>query len=382
MNSHVQLTNEFIVELDNGSIGEAASPQGETISIYEDRKLSIDPMEIIITLNRDGFIGKKLDQMGFDEYLQVNIPNFGRNNVYGISEAFFEASRKNRSAFDLFNLPKRKLKPPRLCLNILNGGKYAYTNPVLSDFSEFLLVAKATHLPEILEEHNEIQRVVKEKQIPLRKTVVSGNPVNCFNTYDNREVFDFLLGVLSTLGLLGKYDLMVDASSGDLWKDESYHLSVTSGIQLPKDKFVDYWSDLVRQYRLCYLEDPFFERDFQSWQQLTANQKACYIIGDNLYSSDERRILEGAERKYATGAVIKLNQAGTISAFRRAMEAANSTRQIVITSHRSISTGSTLLSLLTCLFGGQYIKIGPLPTDFSSVLRLNEIIRLTELSCY
>ena len=44
----------------------------------------------------------------------------------------------------------------------------------------------------------------------------------------------------------------------------------------------------------------------------------------------------------------------------------------------SISTEETFISALTCLYGAQYIKIGPLETDYSSIVRLNEIIRLTE----
>lgn len=378
LNSHVRFTNEFIVRLADGSIGEAASPQGETISIYEDRQVDIDPRTIIKKIQRDGMTGKDLDQTDLDGYLQENIPFFGRNNAYGISEAFFTATSQTRSVFELFGLPEKKLDPPRLCLNILNGGKYAYTNPVFSDFSEYLLVAKSAHIKEVVKDHDEIQRVVKEKQSLQSRTVVAGNPVHCFATRDNREVIDFLLGIMNGLGLANRYDLMIDASAGDLWKGDHYLLDVTNGGAFSSDKFVEYWLDLIWQYQIPFLEDPFSEKDFSGWQKLTASQQGGCIIGDNLYSSDEQRILEGAKKGYANAAVLKLNQAGTVTAFRRALEAAHSTRQIAITSHRSISTGSTLLSLLSCLFGAQYIKIGPLATDFSSVLRLNEIFRRTE----
>lgn len=378
LNSHIQFTNEFIVRLTDGSIGEAASPQGETISIYEDKRVNIDPRTIIQNIQRDGMIGKELDQAGLDGYLQEHIPYFGRNNAYGISEAFFAASSQTRSIFELFGLQERKLNPPRLCLNILNGGKYAYTNPVLSDFSEYLLVAKSLHFSEVMEEHAEIQRVVKKKQSLQSRTVVAGNPVHCFTTRDNREVIDFLLGVVDGLALADRYDLMIDASAGDLWKDGRYRLEVTNEKTFSSAQFVDHWLDLIRQYHIRFLEDPFSEKDYSGWQKLTATQKYGYIIGDNLYSSDEKRILEGAKKRYANAVVLKLNQAGTVTAFWRALEAARSTRQIIFTSHRSISTGSTLLSSLTCLFGAQYIKIGPLVTDFSSVLRLNEILRIME----
>ena len=374
----MSFTNEFIILLDDGSVGTGASPQGETISIYEDRKVSIDPQTIIATIKKAGLLGKPLDQNGFDQYLQLHIPHFGRNNVYGLSEAFFDATMKTRSMFDLFGKPEAKLKPPRICLNILNGGWHAYTNPVLSDFSEFMLVAKSKDLPEVIEEHNEIQRVVREKQLSQSKTVVSGNPVNCFSTRDNREVVEFLLNVVNSLGLSGKYELMIDASAGDLWKDNGYCTGVTDGRAHSSEEFIQYWMDMIRNYQLRFLEDPFHEKDFTSWQNITTSRQDCFIIGDNLYSSDEGRILEGANKRYATGAVIKPNQAGTVTSVQRSLEAALRTGQIAITSHRSISTESTFISLLTCMLGAQFIKIGPLASDYSSIIRLNEIIRLTE----
>jgi enolase len=285
---------------------------------------------------------------------------------------------KNGSIQDFFGKPDVKLEPPRICLNILNGGWHAYTNPVLSDFSEFMLVAKSNDILEVVGEHNEIQRVVREKQLGQSKTVVSGNPVNCFPTRDNREVIEFLLNLVNGLGLSGKYDLMIDASAGDLWVDDAYRLGVTDGGVYSSEEFIQYWMEMIRHYPLRFLEDPFHEKDFASWQSIATSQQGCYVIGDNLYSSDEKRILEGADKKYATGAVIKPNQAGTVTAVRRSLEAALRSGQIAITSHRSISTESTFLSLLTCMLGAQFIKIGPLTSDYSSVIRLNEIIRLTE----
>ncbi len=378
LNSHVLFTNEFNVEFDDGSIGIGASPQGETISIYEDRKINIDPQKIIATIKEDGLLGISINQSSFDQYLQSHIAYFGRNNSFGLSEAFYNASNKKVPAFELFSKADKKLEPPRLCLNILNGGWHAYTNPVLSDFSEFMLVAKSNNISEVIGEHNEIQRVVKEKQLIQEKTVVSGNPVNCFSTRDNREVIEFLLDVVNDIGFAGKYDLMIDASAGDLWNGKSYRMGVTDARDYQAEDLVQYWMDIIKQYQLRFLEDPFHEKDFGSWQNITSSQQESYIIGDNLYSSDESRILEGVKQKYSTGAVIKPNQAGTVTSVCRSLEATLKNGQIAITSHRSISTESTFLSLLTCMLGAQFIKIGPLTSDYSSVVRLNEIIRLTE----
>ena len=378
LNSHVEFTNEFIVELMDGAIGVGGSPQGETISIYEDKRITISPLTIIKKLEESGTIGTEIDQGEFDAVLQKEISLIGLNNAFSLSLAFFNSSKENRPLHDLFGKPKTKLTPPCLCLNILNGGWHAYTNPVLSDFHEYILVAKSTDLEDVIGDHNEIQRVVKEKLLGQTKTVVSGNPVNRFATADNRECIDFLLKIRDGLGLADKYDLMIDSSAGDLWTEKGYHLPITDGSLRTSEQFHEYWIDIIRQYGLRFLEDPFREQDPESWRRLTTSQQSCYTIGDNFYSSDAARIESGAEKSYTHGAVIKPNQAGTVTAVRRALEACQRTGQIAITSHRSISTEETFISTLTCMYGVKYIKIGPLMTDYSSVVRLNEIIRLTE----
>jgi enolase len=378
LNSHVEFTNEFIVELEDGSIGIGSSSQGETISIYEDKKVSISPATIIERIKSDGHLGRPRTQEDFDFYLHQNIALFGRNNAFGLSLAFFNAQGACQSAFDLFSLPRAKLSPPCLCLNILNGGWHAYTNPVLSDFSEFMLVAKSNNIEEVICLHNEIQRVVEERLLKQPKTVVSGNVVNRFATADNRECIEFLLNVCDHLRLTDAFELMIDASAGDLWTDDGYRFAITDDSIRSSEEFSAYWQDIIKQYHLRFLEDPFREKDPTAWQQLTASQQACYVIGDNFYSSDAARLNRGIKEQFTHGVVVKPNQAGTVTAVRRTIEAAQRGGQIAITSHRSISTESTFLSMLTCLYGAKYIKIGPLVTDYSSVVRLNEIIRLTE----
>jgi enolase len=378
LNSHVRFTTEFIVHLAGGGIGAGAAPQGETISIYEDKKVAITPEKIIKVLEQSDILGRPISQAEFDDYLQQNISTLGRNNAYSLSLAFFNAASQQYSLFELFDRRPSKLVPPRLCLNILNGGWHAYTNPVLSDFSEFMLVAKSANIQEVIGEHNEIQRAIRSRLNTQTKTVVSGNPVNVFSNSDNRAPIEFLLATVDDLGLTGKYDLMIDASAGDLWTPEGYRLAITDQSAYSSEQFMEYWKGLIRQYNLKFLEDPFREQDADRWHALTVSEPDAVIIGDNYYSSDAARIEAGATGQHTHAVIIKPNQAGTITAVRRAVETAQRLGQIVITSHRSISTEETFICALTCMYGAQYIKIGPLETDYSSVVRLNAIIRLTE----
>lgn len=378
LNSHVEFTTEFIIELDNGSVGVGSSPKGETISVYEDRKVTITPGHIIETLRKDGLLKKELNQEMFDNYLQENISAIGRNNAYSLSLAFFNAVNAGRSIKNVFNVRGRKLLAPKLCLNILNGGRYAYTNPVHSDFSEFMVVAKTDNIGEVIGEHAEIQKAIKAELIKLERVNIAGNMVHRFDTTDNRKCIELLIKVLEKLGLREKYDLMIDASAGDLWDHDHYDFSITGSGPFSSEAFVDYWINFIREYGIRFLEDPFHEKDYSAWQKLTQRADGCLVIGDNLYSSQAARIKHGHEERLTHGVVIKPNQSGTITGVREAIEMAQNLGQIIITSHRSISTEETFVSVLSCVYNADYIKIGPLMTDYSSVLRLNEIIRLTE----
>lgn len=377
LNSHAEFTTEFQVELEGGFRGRGASPRGETISVFEDQNRLISPVSILDQLERDGCLGRTIDQMGFDAYLQDHLDQFGSNHTFGLSLAFFAATGTQRSPFELFGRKPGLLQAPRLCLNILNGGWHAYTNPVLSDFSEFMLVAVGKDVERVLDAHRAIQQVVKERLRSLDTQVVSGNPVHTFPIPDNRSVLEFLLSVREHLGLAGEFDLMIDASASDLWHNDRYRFPLTDGSARTGEAFCEYWKSLIRDYDLIHLEDPFHEHDLDAWRTLTAAQTHCRIIGDNLYASDPERIARGAEAGLSHGVVIKPNQAGTVTRVRQAIDVARQKGQVPITSHRSISTEETFLSLLTCMEDVPYIKIGPLETDYSSVVRLNEILRWT-----
>lgn len=372
LNSHAEFTTEFIIEFDDGSKGIGSSPRGETISIYEDRKSSIDTGTIIAAVKKAPFYGRQTNQDGFDRYLEDNMERFGRNNCFALSLAFHNAAVNSAGTDDS--------KPgviPRLCLNILNGGLHAYTNPVLCDFSEIMIVPVQNNLIDTLNEHYLIQKRVREKLLKLKKTVINGNQVNVFSTNDNREPIEFLVEILEELGLSNKYNLMIDASAGDLKTAEGYHFFLTDGSIRTTSRLCEYWKELCKSYKIKFLEDPFHEQDFKGWQELTATRYEKYeVIGDNLYSSDALRIKEGANEKYSNGVIIKPNQAGTVTATIEAVKTARTHNQIIIASHRSISTESTYICDITNRYDIPYIKIGPLFTDYSSVIRLNELIRL------
>jgi enolase len=377
LNSHLGITNEFSVRLENGNVGVGTSPQGETIGVYEDRSTRADVNGIIKEIGEEQLMERAITQADFDRYLLSLSKRFGRNNCWALSLAFFNAAQFPSSRFWVDGKSEGLDKFPRLCLNVLNGGRHAYTNPVLSDFPEYLLVPRFDDVRRVLRDHAVIQSQVRESLKVCERVEVGQNRVHRFKTDDNRECLSFLQGVLDRLGLSEWYDMMIDASAGDFRSGEVYRFSLTDKSARTTNELRDYWTGLIDEFDIGFLEDPFGEQDHEGWKGLTASQSKCRIIGDNLYSSDAERIEHGARNGLTNGAIIKPNQAGTVSAVRKAIEVCHQHGQIAITSHRSISTESTFLASVTVLDNVRYMKIGPLLTDYTSVMRFNELVRLT-----
>jgi len=379
LNSHGEFTTEFVIFLNSGSIGRGASPKGESTSIYEDKHIDISPKKIVDLLRKDGVFDKALNQEEFDSYLEEKIEIFGRNNSYALSLAFYDSHEHFMQVATIEDRSIENNFIPKLCLNILNGGNHAYTNPVQSEFQEYMLVAKKHDLLTVLKDHDLIQKRVKEKLAKRDKIYVNNNLVNKADHGDSRDWFDFLQEILKELGIESDYDQMIDASMSDLWTGKEYRFEITDNSSYTKEEMCTYWFDLIKNHNLKILEDPFHETDFDSWHTLTSNQTKCQIVGDNLYSGDPERIAEGIEKEFTHGIILKPNQAGTVSNTIKAIDLVQQNNHTLITSHRSISTESTFLAHISNKYKTEYIKIGPILTDYSSVLRINEFIRLTGL---
>jgi enolase len=264
-------------------------------------------------------------------------------------------------------------------LNIVNGSEHAYTNPVLSDFHEFCLVAADRDPEPALAAFTEIAARVRERLAGAERVLVNGNPLHLLGVRDNRAVLEMLLNVLDRAGYAADFALYIDASAGDLRDSDGYLFDLTGAGHLGSAELVGYWERLVTDYPIGWLEDPLHEEDHDAWAALTgAIGDRCRVIGDNYYSTDADRIRIGGQRGAANAVLITANKAGTVTAIRAAITAARETGQLPIASHRAVSTESVLMSRVTVTERMDHFKIGPLLTDYSSVLRLNELIRLEE----
>ncbi len=239
INSKGHLTDEYCLRFEGEISGCGSAPQGETLSCYESGAQAPAPRaeKVIDHLTADGVIGRELSQQAFDDYLKGNLPRFGPGAVFALSCAFFEATFRFAGRLT----PPRHAVFPRFCLNILNGGRHAYTNPVLSDFHEFLLVPRQGSVEQLLDDHQAIQERVRARLSRQETTLVAGNPVHVLGGRGNRDCIEFLLEILDDAGLGERYDLMIDAAASGLWDGSAYVLDLAEQRRFSSPELEQYW---------------------------------------------------------------------------------------------------------------------------------------------
>jgi len=377
INSKGHATDEYTLRFEGGAVGRGSAPLGETRSRYEADAGDIDAGSVVHMVTADGILGREFSQAEFDQYLARNGDRLGPSAVFSLSCAFFEAALRPSGSQ---GHPKQ-IRPPRFCLNILNGGRHAYTNPVLSDFHEYLLLPNHADIAMLLDDHRSIQDRVRSQLSAMATTRVSGNVVHVLGGQGNRDCIGFLLGVLDDLGLSDRYGLMIDAAAAQLWNGSAYALDLAEKRLFSPRELEDYWSDMIADYPVALLEDPFAEHDLERWSSLAAKAADCIIAGDDVHCGDPERIRQLLDSACMTGTVLKPDQAGTVSA---ALEAAERTRAAglpLVLSHRSISTDSRVLAHLLVECGIEIAKFGPLSSDFGAILNMNEVLRMTQGRC-
>jgi len=125
---------------------------------------------------------------------------------------------------------------------------------------------------------------------------------------------------------------------------------------------------------LSYVEDPFDPADEAAWRGLRDSlAPTTKVIGDDLFATDASRV----DSALADGILLKLSQAGTVSATIDAARAARWAGLSLAVSHRSGETEDTAMCDLAVAVGADLIKVGG-PRRGDRLAKYNQLLRLGE----
>ena len=364
LNSRGNPTIEVEVCLEDGSVGRAAVPSGASTGAHEAVELRDD--------DKNRYLGKGVTKavdnvndviaealIGLEATRQVEIdemlirldgtPNKGKlgaNAILGVSMAVAKAAAASVGLplyLYLGGVYAQELPVPMM--NILNGGQHADNNV---DIQEFMIMpVGAASFSEALRMNAEIYHGLKALLNAKGLGTGLGDEGGFApNLKSNEEAIEVILEAVKKAGYKPGEDIMIalDVAASEFYKDGKYQME-GEGLVKTSNQMVDYLAALCEKYPIVSIEDGLAEDDWKGWKALTKKLGTkVQLVGDDLFVTNEERLLEGIKNDTANAILIKVNQIGTLTETFNAIETAKRAGYTCIISHRSGETEDTTLA--------------------------------------
>jgi enolase len=389
-NSRGSKSIEIDVISDNKFLGRACAPSGASVGSHEVPSFIDNDAELTLrNFNSNGskFIGvESSNPKTITEILRSidnsdNFSNIGGSVAYGLSIAAAASASLalNMPLFEMLN-PKGPFRFPFPLGNVIGGGSHA--GPGTPDIQEVLVCPiGARNIMEALEMnfniHKEV-RVMLEK-IDNRFTYGRGDEGAWAPNLNNDQAVAVVADAIENSGLrLGKeVGLGIDFASSSLWDTKNkYYNYARQGLVRNTEEQIDFIEDLIKKYHLIYAEDPVHEDDFESMARITERNKNCLVTGDDMLVTNAQRVSEAVKHGACSGAILKVNQAGTLSDALDFAESCAKNNIKIITSHRSGESVDSHIAHIALATSSKMMKTGVVGGE--RVSKLNELLRLSE----
>ena len=388
-------TVEAEVLLESGAVGRAIVPSGastgerEALELRDGDSSRFKGKGVLKAVdNIRGEIAKKLvgmeslNQREIDKVLidldgTPNKSRLGANAILAVSLAVAKASAEELGIplyMYIGGISSRRLPVP--FMNLINGGVHA-DNPL--DVQEFMVVPVCGgSFKEALRAGAEVFHTLKDI---LRSKGFSTNVGDeggfAPDLNSTREALDLLLTAIEKAGYKAGEEvfLALDVASSELFREGYYHIE---GRKMGPQEMVRFYEDLLKDYPIISIEDPFSEEDWEGWRAVTeAFGNRVQLVGDDLFTTNPEILKKGIKLGVANSVLIKPNQIGTLSETLDTVAIAKENGYRTIISHRSGETEDTFIAHLAVGLNAGQIKTGSVSrTDRTA--KYNELLRIEE----
>jgi len=390
-------TVEVELELSGGARGSTMVPSGASTGTHEavelrdggDRYGGKGVEQAVAHVNDEiasVLIGKPIDgQAGLDGILCEldGTPNKGRlgaNAILGVSLAFAraEAAAAGKPLYAHLGGDEAHTMPVPM-MNIMNGG--AHTGWQSTDFQEFMVVPSgAPNFREGLrwgaEIYHTLKGVLKERG---HQTQVGDEGGFAPALKSDEEALECILEATKKAGYEAgsQINIALDPAASELYEDGHYRLRIR-GETLSSEQMTSLWEDWAGRFPIISIEDGLAEDDWDGWIRLTERLgDRMQLVGDDLLVTNVERLERGIESRAANSILIKLNQIGTLTETRAAIDRAHAAGWTTVISHRSGETEDTTIADLAVATGAGQIKTGA-PCRSDRVAKYNRLLAIED----
>ncbi|MEM3823363.1 MAG: enolase C-terminal domain-like protein [Candidatus Bathyarchaeia archaeon] len=305
----------------------------------------------------------------------------GGNTAFAISLANAEAAANSYGLF-LFQYLGGQVanELPYPLGNTISGGKH--TSGKSPDIQEFLALPYGAE--SFLEAANANAKIHKKAGALLKKKdkLFSGGRSDegaWIANIDNLDALEVLAKACEEVSNEVDFEcgFGVDVAASSLWDEkQKVYVYAREGKKRYSGEQLEFILELIKKYHLTYVEDPFHERDYESFAELTRKARNCLICGDDLFVTNSERLSRGIKMHAGNAVIIKVNQIGTLTDALETIEMAKRNGYTPVMSHRSGDTCDWHIAHLAVAFKCPIIKTGIV--EGTRIAKINELIRIEE----
>lgn len=295
---------------------------------------------------------KEIDKIMIELDGTENKGKLGANAILGVSMAVCRAGAASKKISlyhhiaELCDIGSRtKLKIPLPMFNVLEGGRHAKNNLAIQ---EFMVVPQKESFAENLVICNKVFNKLKEN---IEKSFGEAGIGDEGGFAPNISKTEQALFVLKTAIDSEKANIAIDAAASEFFENNKYKID---GNELTREELLKFYQDLAKRFPIISIEDPFDQEDWNGWKVFSN----LFIIGDDLTTTNIKRIKDAHNKKACNGVILKLNQIGTVSETIEACNLAKSFEWKTIVSHRSGETTDSFIADLAVGLSTDFIKAG------------------------
>ena len=328
---------------------------------------------------KDASRQREIDQWMIAEDATANKSHLGANAILAVSLAVAKAASAGMKLplyRYLGGCGARELPIPMM--NVINGGRHADSSMNIQEF--MIMPVGAASFSEALRMNAEIYHGLKALLNAKGLGTGLGDEGGFApNLKSNEEAIEVILEAVKKAGYKPGEDIMIalDVAASEFYKDGKYQME-GEGLVKTSNQMVDYLAALCEKYPIVSIEDGLAEDDWKGWKALTKKLGTkVQLVGDDLFVTNEERLLEGIKNDTANAILIKVNQIGTLTETFNAIETAKRAGYTCIISHRSGETEDTTLADIAVAVNAGQIKTGA-PARTDRVAKYNQLLRIEE----
>ena len=397
LDSRGRPTVEVDLELSDASVGRASVPSGASTGSHEAHELRDGEttrfggfgvrraVANVVETIAPAVIGRDpSDQGGLDATLveldgTSDRSRLGANAMLAVSVAAARAGAVSRGV-PLWRhlLGGRTPLLPLPMVNIVSGGLHALGS---LSFQDFLIVPiGAATFSEALETVYAVRECTRELLTDRGLSDLKADEGGFGPPLDYPEAaLELLEAAIVRAGRrLGEdVALALDVAATHFFDGRLYRLS-SEPAPLTPHEFRERLERLVDAYPIVSIEDGLAEDDWEGWAALTRRLGArIQLVGDDLFTTNLRRLERGITAGVANAVLVKMNQIGTLTETIEVIECARTAGYATVVSARSGETEDSFLADLAVATCAGQIKIGSLAQS-ERLSKYNQLLRIEE----